>query len=845
MNYPVWVLDVFGGGTLIAFIAVVHVYVAHFAVGGGLFLVITEAKGLRENSPEILEYTKRHARFFLLLTMVFGGLTGVAIWFVISLLSPGATSSLIHIFVFAWAIEWVFFLGEIVALLLYYYNFNKISAKSHLLLGWIYFGCAWMSLFTINGVIDFMLTPGEWLNDGNFWTGFFNPSFWPALFFRTFLALMIAGLFGLFTSVRLKDEVLRQRMVRYCGLWLMAPLLLLLGSAFWYKAVLPLAQQEMIFSTSPELKPFLLAFAYLSPILFGGGLLIAWLRPQAVRRPMAWFLLLLGLFYIGSFEFIREGGRRPYIIRDYMYSNGILLEDLKVVQEKGVLVSGRWVENRVISPGNRMEAGRELNVILCLPCHSSGGVLNNILPLARRFTPDGMASYIMGMGRANPYMPPFAGTAKEAVVLAEYLTTRLVPGLPPTPPSIVPSAVSVPEFAPQSAGYVLLGGAVLGTTLYSDPEKSGIDMSYGAPVLRAQLIARDLSPELVMDGVTLRYGMVTEAGPLEGVMEARDGYFEAKLSGIPSPPGAYQPFLVVKFTAEVAGRQVADTKARIGVATEIGCRNCHGGPWRTQGRSGLSRETAAAILRSHDELSNTDLSGDLARGEIVVCSSCHGDGSRGTKGRADLLSLSAAIHGYHAGFMSEDTGESCGLCHASSVTGASRSFDGIHRQVQLTCRNCHGTLADHAAGLLLGEGDKGQAQRMLKFLKGRTEVDLSQMVARVPWEMEPDCLNCHKEFGPPVSDTTSNRWTADASELFGNRKGEAEVLLCTSCHGPAHALYPATSPYGAEIGTLQPLQYQKSPYPIAADRGCAVCHTVEMEEEMHHPGSSAMFRNKK
>ncbi len=186
MNYPVWLLDTFGGGTLIALIAVVHVYVSHFAVGGGLFLVFTEMKGLREESPAILEYTRKHARFFLLLTMVFGGLTGVAIWFTIALLSPAGTSSLIHTFVFAWAAEWVFFLGEIVALLLYYYNFNKISSRSHLILGWLYFFCAWMSLFIINGVIDYMLTPGEWINNQNFWSGFFNPSFWPALFFRTF-----------------------------------------------------------------------------------------------------------------------------------------------------------------------------------------------------------------------------------------------------------------------------------------------------------------------------------------------------------------------------------------------------------------------------------------------------------------------------------------------------------------------------------------------------------------------------------------------------------------------------------------------------------------------------------
>ena len=40
MNYPVW--DIPASGLLIAFIAIVHVFVSHFAVGGGLYLVLTE-----------------------------------------------------------------------------------------------------------------------------------------------------------------------------------------------------------------------------------------------------------------------------------------------------------------------------------------------------------------------------------------------------------------------------------------------------------------------------------------------------------------------------------------------------------------------------------------------------------------------------------------------------------------------------------------------------------------------------------------------------------------------------------------------------------------------------------
>jgi hypothetical protein len=68
-------------------------------------------------------------------------------------------------------------------------------------------------------------------------------------------------------------------------------------------------------------------------------------------------------------------------------------------------------------------------------------------------------------------------------------------------------------------------------------------------------------------------------------------------------------------------------------------------------------------------------------------------------------------------------------------------------------------------------------------------------------------------------------------------------LFCQACHGNTHAIYPATNPYGKDRDNIQPVQYQKNPYPISANRNCKVCHTIDMEEEMHHPNSLRMFRN--
>ena len=42
MNYPAWILNNVDVGLLVALIAIPHVYIAHLAVGGGLFLAVAD-----------------------------------------------------------------------------------------------------------------------------------------------------------------------------------------------------------------------------------------------------------------------------------------------------------------------------------------------------------------------------------------------------------------------------------------------------------------------------------------------------------------------------------------------------------------------------------------------------------------------------------------------------------------------------------------------------------------------------------------------------------------------------------------------------------------------------------
>ena len=346
MNYPIWELYGLSSGTLVAVISVLHAYIAHLAVGGGLFLWLTDLKGVRENNTQITGYVRKHTWFFLLLTMVFGGVTGVGIWFIIALANPAATSSLIHSFVFGWAIEWVFFIGEIVALLVYHYRFDKMSVKGRLRVAFLYFLFAWLSMVIINGILSYMLTPGSWLETKGFWDGFFNPTYFPSLLFRTAAAVMIAGLFGCITVVFMKQADFRQRMLRYCAKWLLFPIPLLILGGLWYFCSIPYEIRFTSFRLNAQSQVFITGFIVFSILIFVAGVFYFLKTKPAFQRVMVFLFVLIGLGWYGSFEYLREYARKPYIIYDYMYSTSIMVDDVEMLNREGVLKHAKWTSVR-------------------------------------------------------------------------------------------------------------------------------------------------------------------------------------------------------------------------------------------------------------------------------------------------------------------------------------------------------------------------------------------------------------------------------------------------------------------------------------------------------------------
>lgn len=415
MNYPIWIVPGIDGGLIIAIVSIIHVYLAHFAVGGGIFLIVTETIARRRKDEALLASTKSYTKFFLLLTMVAGGMTGVGIWFTIALVQPAGTSALIHTFVFGWATEWVFFSVEICALLFYHYLYDKVSARVHLIIGWIYAAAAWISLAIIDGILSFMLTPGRWLATGNFWDGLFNPGYLPSLAFRTGIALTIAGLFGLIAALQSKDPALRRFLARYASAWILIPMILTLASGFWYFSVSDAELKGELFKGFWFIQGYWTAILAFSVAVFVGGLLLLIRVPGALSPVVVGLLIAVGLAWMGSFEFLRELARKPWIVRGYMYSTSILAKDAARIGTEGWMANARWARKL----GNKPESGADIFAGQCLPCHSIGGRRDLVKRTAGLDVP-GMMAQLESQGTTG-YMPPFVGNEDDRELLANYV----------------------------------------------------------------------------------------------------------------------------------------------------------------------------------------------------------------------------------------------------------------------------------------------------------------------------------------------------------------------------------------------------------------------------------------
>jgi cytochrome bd-type quinol oxidase subunit 1 len=448
MHYPWWYVPFLTSPMLIAAIAVVHVLVSHYAVGGGLFLAVETGHAYRTGNRDYLAYLKQHAWFFVLLTVAFGAITGVGIWWTIGLASPLATETLIHIFVFGWAMEYVFFVVEIASAFIFFYYWDKLDARTHVTIGWIYASSAWLSLVLITGITAFMLNPGAWPQQQNFWAGFFNPQFLPQVLARTGGAFLLSSLYVyLHAAFKVHDAKLRNMIEqRSAQPALAGAVLIVLGGLSWL-LFLPASAQAALAAASVlnvlMSIVFALTIAVFVMFYIGPHRNPGWLSPG-----FAIMFFLSGLAAVSVGEFVREAVRKPYVCYNVVLGNQILPAEVPKLQSGGYLDGGTWTrawvkeqypalidasgaidESRLDALPGRDQAsiGQVLFMHHCNDCHAAGPGYSGAGPMIRGWSREMIESLVEHPEQVRFFMPPWAGTPQEARALTRYLQTITPP----------------------------------------------------------------------------------------------------------------------------------------------------------------------------------------------------------------------------------------------------------------------------------------------------------------------------------------------------------------------------------------------------------------------------------
>jgi hypothetical protein len=415
MDYPLFLVPYIGGSWLIGANAILHVIIAHFAIGGGILLVAAEWRAARRRDAIGLAFARRLSLLLVLVSTVVGALTGVGIWFTIGLVQPAATALLIRTFVWAWAIEWVCFIVEIAAALLYVATWDTVSRRTHLAIGAVYAVAAYGSLVVINGIVSFMLTPGRWLETRAVWDGFLNPTYGPSLLLRTGVALALAASVGLLAAARTGSPAERGALVRWLAGWGVGGAVLSLGGLLGWQARVP-AEAGALFLPADGLLRATAVAAVAALALFGVLMLTALAIPRAAGLGLGVLALLLAGTHLGAYERVREGARKPFVIAGVMYSNGVRVEEVDRLNRDGLLSKSRWagLDHRPVSVGEQVFRAQ------CRVCHSLDGYLA-IRPLVAGQDAEGLVGLLEALRGGRPGMPPVVGTAEELQHLGAYL----------------------------------------------------------------------------------------------------------------------------------------------------------------------------------------------------------------------------------------------------------------------------------------------------------------------------------------------------------------------------------------------------------------------------------------
>ena len=421
VHYPVSDYGPAMKGLVIGGVGIVHVFLAQFAIGGGMVLTYFEWLKQKRASELAGTFVDSYFRALVLISFVAGAVTGVGMWFTTIQVSPRTIGVMVEEFHWVWAIEWTFFALEVAAGYTFYRCGHRLRATTRMALLVTYSAAAWFSLFWINGILSWQLTPGSW-QPGAVWTGFFNASFWPSLAYRTVVALTIATLVAclVVNTMTTLERAHKKTLIGHLSR-LLLPMVLLPFIGAWYLAVIPVDSRGWIMGGSPAMSMFA-AIAVGSSALVGGYAVLGLIRGKLfINGATAGLLVALSFGATAGGEFVREGIRKPFTVRNLLYSNSIRADEVARLRMVGSVSDDPYpLRDQSDYPSADLILGAKVYRAQCSVCHTVRGA-NGLTHLAGGWSIEQLRLNIAKLQRTKAFMPPFAGSPAELDALCRYI----------------------------------------------------------------------------------------------------------------------------------------------------------------------------------------------------------------------------------------------------------------------------------------------------------------------------------------------------------------------------------------------------------------------------------------
>ena len=157
-------------------------------------------------------------------------------------------------------------------------------------------------------------------------------------------------------------------------------------------------------------------------LLVGAYALIAvWWGKLYINGATATLLCALALAATAGGEFVREGARKPYTIREALYSNSIKPDEVAALRRVGSVADDPFpLQDAADYPTQQLKLGARVFRFQCSICHTMRGV-NGLVELSGGWSEEQRRLMIPKLQHTKPVRPPFSGTAVELEALVQLI----------------------------------------------------------------------------------------------------------------------------------------------------------------------------------------------------------------------------------------------------------------------------------------------------------------------------------------------------------------------------------------------------------------------------------------